>query len=429
MLIQLLVAFGSVIGRKPYVLVGRTWHHANEDALLIGPTSAARKGQSWDEVRSCLRDVDADWLSNIATGLSSAEGLIYAVRDPVMTREPVKEKGRIIDYQDVTTDPGVEDKRLLVFESEFGSVLKRASREGNALTAVLRQAWDGSCLRTLTKGSPYKATGAHVSVIAHVTLEELLSLLAEVDIANGFINRFLLACVRRIKLLPFGGRVPQDEMDRLRVKLKAAVEFARTVDEVEWTRPAQDLWEHEYARLTAERPGAFGKATSRAEAHALRLAMKSALINQSNKIELVHLQTALALWDYCERSAAHVFGDRTDDRDADRILATLRAARDGLTRSEIRRGVFGDHKPADFVAAKLGLLLRSGLVRREIVPTEGRSAERWQAIRRAEPDAWSVKSVRSVISPPQLPPSHANHAYHVSRNAEVADPEREVFEL
>src|SRR5262245_6547388 len=84
-------------------------------------------------------------------------------------------------YEDAILDPGVEDKRLLVYEPEFGGVLKKASREGNALTAVLRQAWDGSHLRSMTKGSPYRATGAHISLITHITLEELAKLLAEVD--------------------------------------------------------------------------------------------------------------------------------------------------------------------------------------------------------------------------------------------------------
>jgi hypothetical protein len=35
------------------------------------------------------------------------------------------------------------DRRLLVRESEIASVLKMFQREGNTLSAVLRQAWDG----------------------------------------------------------------------------------------------------------------------------------------------------------------------------------------------------------------------------------------------------------------------------------------------
>src|SRR5262249_26179154 len=363
----------------PFVRVGGTFHRANEYCLLVGPTGTGRKGQSWSEALLFFLDHDPLWTKCLASGLSSAEGLIYAVRDPVEGIHHVREKGRIIDTQTVITDPGVADKRLLVVEPEFGGALKRAGREGNALTAVLRQAWDGSHLRTLTKGSPYQASGAHISIIAHITPEELVNLLAEVDIANGFINRFLPCCARRAQLLPFGGRVPQDELDHLRARLAGVIAFAQAVEEVRWTQDAMDLWRQEYPRLTSPRPGALGKATSRAEAHTLRLALLYALFGRSDRIGPDHLGAALAAWSYCQRSASYIFGSLTGDRDADRILEAIRAEPDGLSRSQIRRHVFGGHKTADYVASKLSILVRLGSVHSEMVATDGRPAERWFA--------------------------------------------------
>jgi hypothetical protein len=413
LLFQLLIAFGSIVGRRPHVRVGGSFQHANENVLLVGPTGAGRKGQSWAEILVFFEGIDPAWSKCVVTGLSSAEGLIYAVRDPVEGIHHVKEKGRIIDTQTVIVDPGVADKRLLAVESEFGGVLKKAGREGNALTAVLRQAWDGSHLRTLTKGSPYQASGAHISLITHITPEELASLLAEVDIANGFINRFLPCCTRRSKLLPFGGRVPQDEMDHLRARLAEAVAFARAVEDVRWASDAMDLWRVAYPRLTTRPPGALGKATSRAEAHSIRLGLHYALLDQSARIEPEHLEAALAAWDYAERSARYIFGDSTGDRDADRILAALRATPTGLDRHEIRRDCFGDHRPADWVASKLSLLLRVGAVRRGMIPTAGRSAERWFAV-----GGGPRVGVESVISPPSDVISPPSHAYHAPRAAE-----------
>ena len=46
-----------------------------------------------------------------------------------------------------------------------------------------------------------------------------------------------------------------------------------------------------------------------------------------------------------------------------------------MTRTEIRRVVFQDHKSSDEVARALGLLLRYGLVRQEITQTGGRPAD------------------------------------------------------
>jgi hypothetical protein len=380
-LIQFLVTFGSIVGNTPYVRLGGGFHHAKEFTLLVGRTGAAgRKGQSLDDTLPFFEDVDPEWSKNCrASGLSSAEGLIYRVRDPVEGIHHVKEKGRVVDTQTIVVDPGVEDKRLLVIETEFASVLKRTGREGNALSAVLRQAWDGQWLSTLTKGSPYRSNGCHVCVIGHITPEELSKLLAEVDIANGFINRFIIYCVRRSNTLPFGGCVPAEEMTAFRNRLKSAVEFAKATKEVKWTNEAQDLWKAHYDRLIATRPGAFGMATSRAEPHTLRLVVHYALLDKSARIRPVHVKAGLAAWDYAERSAALVFGNSTGDRDADRILEALRATPDGMRRSEIRLQVFGNNRPADVVASKLGLLLRLGQVRREPVATGGRPAELWFA--------------------------------------------------
>jgi hypothetical protein len=65
-------------------------------------------------------EVEAEWArERVQGGLSSGEGVIWAVRDKIEKREPVKEKGRVKDYQTVEVDPGVSDKRLLCYEPEF----------------------------------------------------------------------------------------------------------------------------------------------------------------------------------------------------------------------------------------------------------------------------------------------------------------------
>jgi hypothetical protein len=415
-LFQSLAAFGSVIGRGPYVRVGRTSHRANEFSLLIGRTSAARKGTSWDDVSPLFLEADGDWRrARVLNGLSTGEGLIHAVRDRLETKEPVRQKGRIVDYQDVIADHGVEDKRLLVMEQEFGRVLQVMSREGNTLSAVLRMAWDGVRLAVMTKGCPYAADEAHIGVVGHITAEEFSDLLSACDVANGLLNRFLLVCCRRPRLLPFSGHVDDVVMDGLARRLKAAAQFAREAGEVRWTEGAMAIWRDEYPRLTAPRPGAYGLATSRAEAHALRLALQYTLLDLSNRIGAVHLRAALAAWDYCQRSARHIFGDRTGDDDADRILDALRAAPGVMTRTQIRREVFYDNKPASLIAAKLGKLLEMQLIERQSIPTSGRTAEAWRAC------AGNVH-VKNVESPPEfLPPATNVHVKNVESPTESAD--------
>src|SRR5215813_7085332 len=53
--------------------------------------------------------------------------------------------------------------------------------------------------------SPEKATGAHISMIGHVTLTELLECLREVENRNGFSNRVLWVATKRTKKIPLPG--------------------------------------------------------------------------------------------------------------------------------------------------------------------------------------------------------------------------------
>ena len=53
------------------------------------------------------------------------------------------------------TDPGIDDKRLLLDEREFYSALAVMQREGNTLSRIVRDAWDClPVLETLTKNEP-----------------------------------------------------------------------------------------------------------------------------------------------------------------------------------------------------------------------------------------------------------------------------------
>ena len=137
-------------------------------------------------VKSALNPVDEAWaLSRQQGGLSSGEGLTWAVRDAIWKREPVRQKGRIVDHQDVEADAGISDKRLLVFEPELASTLRVMGRDGNTLSPTIRQAWDSGDLRIMTKNLPVKATGAHISIVGHITRDELRRYLDRTEAGGG----------------------------------------------------------------------------------------------------------------------------------------------------------------------------------------------------------------------------------------------------
>jgi hypothetical protein len=376
LLIQFLVAFGSVVGRGPHFLAEADEHMLNLFAALVGASSKGRKGTSWGQVARLMARIDEAWTKqSIGNGLVSGEGLIWAVRDQVTKRKKSK-KGNA--YEEVVEDPGIADKRLLVIEAEFARILRVLGREGNTLSAVIRSAWDTGDLRSMSKKDPGRASGAHVSIVAHITRNELTRYLDTTEAGNGFGNRFLWFCVRRSKVLPEGGRVPEEELLGLGVAAADAVSFARTVKRVEFDAGARELWHERYERLSEGKPGLLGAMLGRAEAQVLRLACLYALLDRSPRVQRVHLEAALALWDYSERSARYIFGASLGDPVADKVLGALRDAPDGLTRTRIRE-LFAGHASKQDIDRGLSLLAELGLANCRPVPTDGRPAETWFA--------------------------------------------------
>jgi DNA-binding transcriptional ArsR family regulator len=229
----------------------------------------------------------------------------------------------------------------------------------------------------MTKNSPAKSTGAHVSIIAHVTKAELLRYLTSSECGNGFANRFMWLCVKRSKLLPEGGNLSESDVAPLRARLRAAVEFAKGVGEMVRDDEARAMWHAVYTQLSEAKPGLLGAVTSRAEAHVTRLSCIYALLDRSPMVKSAHLEAAIAFWQYAEDSARFIFGDALGDPVADEILKALKANKEGMTRTDIR-DLFGRNKGAQEIARALDALTEHGLVRSEQDKTNpGRPAERW----------------------------------------------------
>jgi hypothetical protein len=375
LLLQYQTSFGNCVGRKPHFLVEDTQHFPNLFVLMVGDTAKSRKGTAAARIRRIFEIADPDWVrERVLGGMSSGEGVIAAVRDASYAmRRGVEE----------LADPGVADKRLLLDEREFYQPLAVLRREGNILSRVIRDAWDCcEVLATLTKHSPTRATRPFISVIGHITGDELREALDHTSMANGYANRFLIACVRRSKILPHGGTLDLEMIERLGAKTLAAITDAQNIERVTWADEASHLWEDVYPNLSAGQPGLLGAITARAEAQSVRLALVYALLDRSQKIERVHLEAALALWSYCEASARHIFGDVIGNPTADTILRALRAAGpSGMSRLDIIN-LFGRNLLTSKMDAALVHLLNAGKVRRDVIKPNGagRPRETWFAI-------------------------------------------------
>lgn len=356
LLANFLVAAGVLFGRSASAVADGKSHYPNEYLLLVGGSGAAgRKGTASGRVLPVMEDAEPGFGELTLTGLSSAEGLIKAIA------------GGESNPDEQWLDDSV--KRFLAYLPEFASLLGVMKREGNILSAVLRSAWDGDNLRVLTRKEPLFAKNVHLSAIAHITPEELLSNLSATDKANGFANRFLLTFVRRSKCLPEGGANP-DMSDIVR-RLREAVEAARFISNpIRRDEDATKLWAGVYPRLTDVRPGLRGALLGRADAHVLRLSMLYALLDSSSEIRVEHLRAALAFWEYCENSIKFIFSSAASDPDEQKILDYL--ASGPATVSELS-AAFSNNRSKEWLEAKLTSMVRNGLLRE--TTKDGKSKE------------------------------------------------------
>ncbi len=326
-LASLLAYVGTMIGDGPHVRVGNRPPPARIWPLLLGATGSGRKGTATADAESVVTAFDSYFLQECqVSGLSTGEGLIHRLRD------------RDGD------DAGATDKRLLVIESEFARVLGITRREGNTLSEVLRGMWESGAAAVLTRGQPLACTGAHVSIIGHVTQRELRIKLAERDVAGGLVNRFLPLVVDRSQLLPY--EVDSPDLRAVTAQVQRRIAAARKVGRVRRTPAAEDLWGDAYLALNDDRhDGPLGEVIARGAPYTLRIALLYALLDGRQEIDTDHLLAALALWQYAVASARQTFGDFTGRTDLDRLRDFLASASGGRTRMEVA-DLFGRNKDA-----------------------------------------------------------------------------------
>lgn len=373
LLMNFLTGFGSVIGDQAHFKVEADKHPMRLFCVLVGESARGRKGTSWGFVRNLLISVDPEWEKRlVGGGLSSGEGLIWAVRDKITKRQPVKEHGRVVDYQEIIEDEGLVDKRLLVVESELSSTLRVLQREGNTLSALIRNAWDSGNLQMLTKNSPAQATGAHISIIGHITKEELLRYLTSTETSNGFGNRFIWLCVKRSKTLPRGSNISGVNFGPILNHLSSVVDFAKRVEEIKWDKGTEPLWDGIYEDLTEEEPGLLGSITARSEAYVTRLACIYALLDKSSTIKIKHLKAAVAVWDYARASAEYIFQGRSGDPLANKIIEALSGKPEGMTRTDIYI-YFGKNISSEQISISLENLEKIGRIKKDDISPAGRS--------------------------------------------------------
>jgi hypothetical protein len=315
LLMHFLTMFGYAAGDGPHWPIGPTQHPGRLFTLIVGDAADARKGTAGDAIENLMARAEPEWYAErVQRGIQSAEALVRLVDD---------------DHSD--------DRRLMVFESEFGRLLATMAQRGN-LSATIKSAFDGKALAITIKNEKrsLRATRPHISIIRHVQPGVLADRLPDIELTSGFANRLPYAVVSRSRLLPDGGGQVDDAVldalaDRIHSAIDAAWELAlsttdpisRRLFEYHGTQPQvrmrhsaefTERWRELYGSgdspgpLNRRLPGILGEVTSRASVHVMRLAVVYALADSSPTVELDHLEAAYAVWRFCEESARAVFG-------------------------------------------------------------------------------------------------------------------------
>ena len=241
---SLICAAGVYVGRGPHVRAGDDRHPLLIWPLIVGRTSAGRKGASWATARRLLQAADADFAAqHIRSGLTSGEGLAAMFSLPDTCCQCGKDLGdshsddfcseecqNTFQANDgrrtrARRDGRLPDQRLLVFEPEWAAVMARMRRDGNSLAATLRAAWEGGDLSTMNVTARL-APETHVGILAHITPGEFRAKVSAAELAGGTYNRFLPLAVARSKFLPLTNGADDNTIAELGINLAGRLAHA-----------------------------------------------------------------------------------------------------------------------------------------------------------------------------------------------------------
>lgn len=340
-----LTMLSAAVGRDIYLSVGNTFHHARINAVHVGRTGVGRKGDAQGLVRRVRSKVceSFDLGRFHSGGLSSREGLAGAIQDT---------KGE-------DDAEGTMDKHLLVVESEFSNTLAQGKRDGNTLTAALRDAWDGADIKPLVKHSPTHCTAPHIAIWANITPRELRTMMTERDVSNGFLNRFLFIWAERTRLVPLPQRAGDTIVNNFSERTREIVRWAlggypdaQNTRRMELSPDAQALYVASYSTLCdSDAPEKVATLLERAAPYSLRLAMLFAITDCTLTIKQKHLAAALAWVAYASESVAYIFGNDDENREyressehAEKLIAFLSSMPERkAARTDIVNRCFGGH--------------------------------------------------------------------------------------
>jgi hypothetical protein len=222
-------------------------------------------------------------------------------------------------------------------------------------------------------------------LIGHTNKDELLATLTDIELSNGFANRILWCATKRRIEMPDAEFLDWKNHSELIENLKAVFkQYLANTDEptrFKRTYAANELWKQLYRKLNSQTHVSFiDGVLVRDTSHLLKLALIYAVLDQSDVIDVAHLNAALAVCDFSQVSARWLFSERTGNRLANTIFWALARTPEGMSRERIIDDVCYRNTTKTQLNQALEALAKNNMARMELRKgVKGRKSEVWFA--------------------------------------------------
>lgn len=392
--INLMAYLSACFGRGVYFYIANDVHHVRLYILHIGRSSRGQKGGAHsllnrviDEIQRRHGSSEESLLPNRHTGgLSSKEGLARLIHDGYK--------------QGKDESPAITDKRLFIRESEFANVMQQAARNGNTLSAGLRDAWDGIGIQPATKHQGIWASNPHIAISGACTPTELLTLTSKNDVSNGFLNRFIIFWGERTKLVPFPESTAPDVVSKLATKIEAIIQFAKgdyawdanpvysreNTRQITFSNKAKALYASLYMQTFPKYNDGENVAAllERKAPYLMRMAALFALSDLTLTVDEQHITAAYEWVKYWRESVKYIFNDAAAEikiaetgNHAAKIVSYLASMGAGYkaSRTELSIKVFKRHLSSTQLDDALNTLISSTPPQVEVIESERADGE------------------------------------------------------
>ncbi|WP_146531809.1 DUF3987 domain-containing protein [Vibrio cyclitrophicus] len=288
---------------------GVTEHRLN---LVMLARTGEGKGLSDDQVSALI-----DTANKLAGNNDSCGFPLYA---PITSGGLASGEGLSNHLRDTNT-PEDDDKRLVMIEAEFQSVLSKCNAKDSILSATIRKLFDGKTLTSMTKSDPYTCTDPHVAIVGHITPKEFSKELSNSSVTNGFANRFPIYRLFGKEGEAFPHTTKQVVLDELAEQLNEILYWANSDNEqLEFTECYKERYKAEYKTLRSLGPNDSVEQSlmTRASHYATMYAMMFAICDKTNQVNENHLNAALAWIEYWHSSVRYTFNTEREAHVAER---------------------------------------------------------------------------------------------------------------